>query len=35
VQQAENYDRLAALLTECGVDQVCVYERHQRTVLPL
>jgi histidinol-phosphatase (PHP family) len=34
-QQGENYERLAALLTECGVDQVCVYERHQRTIVPL
>ena len=35
VQQAENYDRLAALLEECGVDEVCVYEQHRRTVLAL
>jgi histidinol-phosphatase (PHP family) len=35
VQQAENYDRLAALLEECGVNEVCVYERHQRCVLSL
>ncbi len=35
VQQAENYDRLAALLTECGVNEVCVYEQHRRTVVSL
>jgi histidinol-phosphatase (PHP family) len=35
VQQAENYDRLAALLEECGVAEVCVYEQHRRTVVTL
>ena len=35
VQQAENYDRLSALMAECGVTEVCVYERHQRRVVPL
>lgn len=35
VQQAENYGRLAALLEECGVAEVCTYERHRRTTVPL
>ena len=35
VQQAENYDRLAALMEECGITEVCVYERHRRQVVPL
>ena len=35
VQQAENYDRLAALMTECGIVEVCVYERHQRRAVPV
>ena len=32
VQQAENYDRLAGVLAKCGVEEVCVYERHRRTM---
>ena len=35
VQQAESYDRLAALMEACGITEVCVYERHQRHVLAL
>lgn len=35
VQQAENYDRLTALMAECGITEVCVYERHKRRVVPL
>ena len=35
VQQAENYDRLAALMVDCGVTEVCVYERHRRRVVAL
>ena len=35
VQQAENYDRLAALMAECGITEVCVYERHRRRVVAL
>ena len=35
VQQAENYDRLAALLDECGITEVCVYERHRRRAVAL
>ena len=30
VQQAENYDRLAGILAECGINEVCVYEHHER-----
>ena len=35
VQQAENYDRLAGVLAECGVGEVCVYERHRRTMVTI
>ena len=35
VQQAQNYDRLAALMEDCGITEVCVYERHRRRVVPL
>ena len=35
VQQAENYDRLVMLMEECGITEVCVYERHQRRTVPL
>ena len=35
VQQAENYERLATLMEGCGIREVCVYERHQRSVVPL
>ena len=35
VQQAENYDRLMTLMGECGITEVCVYERHRRSVIPL
>ena len=35
VQQAENYERLATLMEECGITEVCVYEHHRRTVVPL
>jgi histidinol-phosphatase (PHP family) len=29
------YDRALALLGECGVEQVCVFERRQRREVPL
>ncbi len=35
VQQAESYDRLAALMEECGITEVCVYERHRRRAVAL
>ena len=35
VQQAENYDRLSAVLAECGVNEVCVYDQHRRSVVLL
>ena len=35
VQQAENYERLAALLTECGVREVFTYDKHRRTSVPV
>ena len=35
VQQAENYDCLAGVLTECGVTEVCVYEQHRRQTVAL
>ncbi len=35
VQQAENYGRLSALMEECGINEVCVYERHRRSVVRL
>lgn len=35
VQQAENYERLAGVLQECGIKDVCVYEKHRRTLLPI
>ena len=35
VQQAENYERLSALMDDCGITEVCVYERHRRRVVPL
>ena len=35
VQQAENYDRLAGVLAECGVSEVCIYDRHRRQAVAL
>ena len=35
VQQAENYERLARVMQECGITEVSVYERHQRRTVPL
>ena len=35
VQQAENYDRLSALMDECGITEVCVYEGHRRRSMAL
>ncbi len=35
VQQAENYDRLSSLMQECGIKEVCVYEKHRRQVVAL
>ena len=34
-QLGENYDRLAALIEECGIREVCVFERHQRRAVAL
>ncbi len=30
VQQAENYGRLAEVLAECGIKEVCIYDHHRR-----
>ena len=35
VQQAENYARLAGVLAECGVDEVCIYDGHRRQAVAL
>ena len=35
VQQADNYDRLADVLTDCGVHEVCLYDKHRRSVAPI
>ena len=35
VQQAENYDRLAAVMRECGIVEVCLFDRHRRQIVPL
>ena len=35
VQQAENYERLAAVLAECKVNEVCIYDHHQRREVAL
>ena len=35
VQLGENYERLGALLDECDIGEVAVYERHRRTMVPL
>lgn len=35
VQQAENYDRLAGLMIELGIREVCVFERGRRTAVPV
>ena len=35
VQLAENYDRLAALMEQCGIWEVCVFDKHRRESLPL
>lgn len=35
VQQAENYARLAAVLEECSINEVCVYDHHRRHVVAL
>jgi histidinol-phosphatase (PHP family) len=32
VQLGENYDRLAEKMTEAGIEQVCVFERHRREI---
>ncbi len=34
-QQAENYARLSSLMSECGITEVCVYERHHRRSVAL
>ncbi len=33
VQQGENYERLADLMTNLGINEVCVYEAHRRQVV--
>ena len=35
VQLGEDNDRLGAVLEECGIREVAVYERHRRTMVPL
>ena len=35
VQQAENYGRLAGVLAECGINQVCIYDRHRRQTVAI
>ena len=35
VQQAENYERLVAVMQECGIGEICLFERHQRKVVSL
>ena len=31
VQQGENYERLSALMIDCGISKISVYEQHRRT----
>ncbi len=35
VQLAENYERLASKMTALGIGEVCVFERHQKSLQPL
>ena len=35
VQLAENYPRLTALIEECGIDEICVFDRHRRTAIAM
>ena len=35
VQQGENFDRLAKKMTALGINEVCVFERHQRRAIAL
>jgi histidinol-phosphatase (PHP family) len=35
VQLGENYERLAAKMTEFGISEVCVYHKHKRTPIQL
>lgn len=35
VQLAENYERLLPLIDACGIREVCIYQRHRRTSVPL
>jgi histidinol-phosphatase (PHP family) len=35
VQLGENYTRLGALLDECGIGEVAVYENHRRAMVSL
>ena len=35
VQQADNYDRLARLMTDLGITEVCVYQAHRRQAVAL
>jgi len=35
VHQGENFDRLAEKMAELGIREVAIYERHQRTMVPL
>lgn len=35
VQLAENYERLRALIEACGIREVCIFDKHHRTAVPL
>ena len=35
VQQGENFERLAAKMSEMGISEVCVFERHERCAVAL
>ena len=35
VQQAENYGRLATVMQECGIEEVCIFDRHRRHAVGL
>jgi histidinol-phosphatase (PHP family) len=35
VQQGENFERLAKKMADLGVNEVCIFERHQRRMVAL
>lgn len=35
VQEGENFERLARKMSELGIREVCVFERHERRIVPL